>query len=80
MSEGNGKYKTSDLSVAAYMHMRGLHIDSAKRGERSGRGASFKFVLDDPEGKVQELLIEFTNSESSRYDQSLRTVKRLVFD
>ena len=79
MPEGNGIYETTDLSVAAYLFMEGLKIRSAKRAKGSGR-SSFSFVMYDPDGKAGNMILAFTNSECGRYDQALRTVKRLVFD
>lgn len=65
---------TQDLFIAAYWHMRGLRVLSARRLDRR----RYRFSFADPTGKAAELRMEFANSESARFDASQRVLKKLV--
>lgn len=64
---------TKDLALAAYLKMKGLPIVRAAR-----RGRDFEFTFRDPEDRWDPLTIEFVNSECNRYDDSMRTLKKLA--
>ena len=65
---------TNDLSFAAYLHMCGFNILEAKR-----LGKSFKFRIDlgDEVDSVVKLL--YVNSESAKFDASVRDIKKILF-
>ena len=63
---------TKDLALAAYLKMKGIPIVRATR-----RGRDFEFTFRDPDGLWDSLTIEFVNSECSRYDDSMRSLKKL---
>ena len=68
------EYKTSDLSLAAFLMMKGLVLlDANKNGPR------FQFVFDDLDGKADVLSIEYINSDFSKFDNSVRTLKKLLY-
>jgi hypothetical protein len=68
------EYKTSDLSLAAFLMMKGLVLlDANKNGPR------FQFVFDDFDKKADMLSIEYINSEFSKFDNSVRTLKKLLY-
>jgi len=68
--------ETTNLSFAAFAHMKELRI--VKATERRGRGnVEYSFGFDDPDDRWDELNIEFANSESSRFDNAVRTLKQL---
>jgi len=69
------QYETSDLALAAYLNIKELKLVSAERLE-SGR---FRFVLDDPDGLAESLAIEFFSSEFCRYDNKIRSLKKLLY-
>lgn len=73
-------YKTSDLSIAAYLHLK-RHTTEVRlrKAERSGSGR-FLFRFVDPDLVVQGLLIEYANSEAAAFDQSVRTLKKMVMN
>lgn len=68
-------YKTSDLSIAAYLMMKGMKLINAFRGANG----QFMFEFDDPDGKGLQLSIEFTNSESAVYDNHVRNLKKILY-
>ena len=68
-------YKTSDLSIAAYLMMRGMRLTSAFRGSNG----QFMFEFDDPNSEGQKFAIEFTNSESAVYDNHVRNLKKILY-
>lgn len=83
MNEGTApreaRYKTTlDLAFAGYAHMNGLRLISARQKERE-----FAFVFDDPstednqDGRWDDLMMGFANSECAKYDASIRTLKKL---
>ena len=72
MPDGNGLCDTRDLAMAAYLKMRGLAIVRATR-----RGREFDFLFRDPEGRSDELAVEFANSEAQRFNSEVRALKKL---
>ena len=68
-------YKTSDLSIAAYLMMKGMKLLDAKRAS-SGQ---FMFEFDDPQGKGVQLAIEFPGSECAVYDNHVRNLKKILY-
>jgi len=68
-------YNTSDLSIAAYLMMKGMTLQNAFRGS-SGQ---FMFEFNDPDGKGVQLAIEFTNSDCAVYDNHVRNLKKILY-
>jgi hypothetical protein len=66
-------YITTDLSLAAFLKLRGLKLLSATK-EGTGR---FQFVFQD-DGSADALALEFTNGEFSAYDANLRALKKMI--
>ena len=68
-------YKTSDLSIAAYLMMKGMKLLNAYRTSNG----QFMFEFDDPSGEGPKFAIEFTNSESAVYDNHVRNLKKILY-
>lgn len=68
------EYKTSDLALAAFLVMRGLPLLNATR--TSGK---FEFIFNDSDNKAIQLSIEFVNSEFSKFDNHVRTLKKILY-
>ena len=68
-------FKTSDLSIAAYLMMKGMRLANAFRGPNG----QFMFEFDDPDNKGHQFSIEFTNSESAVYDNHVRNLKKILY-
>lgn len=67
------KYETSDIATAAFLLMRGLRLISA-----SNPSGKYSFVFDDSDGKAQDLTLEFINSECSKFDSHLRSLRSML--
>jgi hypothetical protein len=67
-------YETSDIALAAYLKLKGLVLLKCERDKK------FCFVFDDPENKAEELAIEFINSDMRRYDDEIRSLKKIIFN
>ena len=68
-------YNTSDLSIVAYLMMKGMTLRNAYRGSNG----QFMFEFDDPDGKGVQLAIEFTNSDCAVYDNHVRNLKKILY-
>ena len=68
-------YKTSDLSIAAYLMMKGMKLSNAFRASNG----QFMFEFDDPDNEGTKFAIEFTNSESAVYDNHVRNLKKILY-
>ena len=68
-------YKTSDLSIAAYLMMKGMRLINAYRTP-SGQ---FMFEFDDPDNKGSLLAIQFTGSDCAVYDNHVRNLKKILY-
>ena len=72
----NSEYTTSDLSLAAFLLMRGISLSDA---EKSASG-KFNFSFNDPDNKCKKLSLEFLNSEFSKYDNHVRNLKKIIYN
>jgi len=68
-------YVTSDLSLAAFLSMRGLDIKKAVKLP----GGKFEFILSDPDAVAASLSLEYINSEFSKFDSQVRLIKKLLY-
>ena len=68
-------YNTSDLSIAAYLMMKGMKLQNAYRGSNG----QFMFEFEDPEGKGVQLAIEFTNRDCAVYANHVRNLKKILY-
>lgn len=66
-------YSTSDIALAAYLKLSGLRLIEC------GRADKFNFVFEDPEGKAEQMAIEFINSDMRKYDDEMRSLKKIIF-
>ncbi len=73
------RHKTTlDLAFAGFAHMNELRLVSARQ-----KGREFEFIFDDPpldeypNGRWDDLMMGFANSDCARYDASIRTLKKL---
>ena len=68
-------YKTSDLSIAAYLMMKGMKLANAFRTPNG----PFMFEFNDPTDLGHKLSIDFTNSESAVFDNHVRNLKKILY-
>tara|TARA_Y100000593_G_scaffold72619_1_gene133360 strand:- start:71 stop:292 length:222 start_codon:yes stop_codon:yes gene_type:complete len=69
------EYSTPDLSIAAFLLMKGVKLT---RAEKLSSG-KFNFTFDDPDQKCQKYALDFLNSEFSDYDNHVRNLKRMIY-
>ena len=68
-------YKTSDLSIAAYLMMKGVKLLNADRAPNG----QFMFEFDDPDSKGVQFAIEFAGSDCAVYDNHVRNLKKILY-
>lgn len=67
-------YETSDIGTAAYLLFKDLVLKSCEVGP-NGR---YIFKFEDPHQVANELSIEFLNSDFSRFDDKMRTLRKML--
>jgi len=72
--ENNNQFTTNDLSLAAYLVMRGCELRHAKQ-----LGKTFQFILDLGAHREHTLQADFINSEARRFDSAVRDLKKIMF-
>jgi len=70
----NNHFSTNDLSLTAYLVMRGCALIVAKK-----LGRSYSFIIDLGEHREQTLHADYINSESRRFDAAVRDLKKIMF-
>jgi hypothetical protein len=73
-SELGTAFSTNDLSLAAFMVVRGIKLLSAKRF-----GRTYRFVLQIDAQKAQALKMAYVNSECAKFDATVRDLKSILF-
>ena len=68
-------YITSDLPLAAYLMMRDLKLKDARRSSHG----KFEFIFFDPQSTAFSLSLEFVNSEFCKFDNHLRSLKKILY-
>jgi len=68
-------FETSDLPLTAFLVMKGLVLITAKRINNG----KFLFVLEDPEGVANKLALEYINSDFCKFDNHIRSIKKLIY-
>jgi hypothetical protein len=68
-------FQTSDLALAAYMVTKGMRLLKAER-KPTGR---YHFEIEDLEGKAEFYKMEFINSEFYKFDNNLKTLKKMIY-
>lgn len=68
-------FVTSDLPLAAYLVIKGLQIQKAKKAS----GGKFEFILDDPDEIAEGLAIEYINSDFCKFDNTIRSIKKILY-
>lgn len=69
------KFITSDLSLAAFLSMRGLGIIKCSK-TASGK---FEFIFNDSEEKASLLSLEYLNSDFCKFDNQVRILKKMLY-
>lgn len=72
----NQEYRTSDIGFAAYLKMKGYALLGASQSEGNSKRFDFRFTI--PSDKVDTERVSFSNSESQKFDSSMRMIKMLI--
>jgi len=65
-------FTTNDIGLAAYLLMKGVPVVRVKNGR------PFEFEFENKESICNKLAVEFLNSESSRFDDSVKKIKLIL--
>ena len=65
-------FLTSDIGLAAYLLMKGVSIIRVKNGR------PFQFEFENKNNICNKLSIDFLNSESSKFDDSIKKIKLIL--
>lgn len=68
-------YTTTDLPIAAYLSIKGLFLIKARKTDKG----QFEFILEDPDNIAEELALEFVNSDFCKFDNQIRSIKKLLY-
>lgn len=68
-------YKTSDLSLAAYLLMNNIQLLKAEKSKDFGK---FVFLFEDTDFKCKNLSVEFLKSDFLKYDNNIRNLKKML--
>jgi len=71
--ESKSVFVTNDMSFAAYLRLKDVRMVNAKK---LGRTFKFSFVY---ESRIEQLKIDYINSESSRHDDEIRKLKKILY-
>jgi hypothetical protein len=71
----NSVYTTHDLSIAAFLLMKGETIISVDKNGPRGR---YVFEFDNSSGHVEAIAMQFLSSECAVYDSHLRTLRGML--
>jgi len=71
-------WETKDIALAAWVSLKGEeHGIRLLKVVRNGKNSFGVFTFTDPDGKVDELIARFPNSEAQRFDSVMRSLKAL---
>ena len=68
-------FTTSDLALAAFLHMKGAPLVKADVLS-SGK---FKFIFDNTADQCESLSYAFINSECAKFDNHVRMLKKMIY-
>jgi hypothetical protein len=66
---------TSDLSLAAFLTMKGLVLIRCNKA-LTGK---FEFIFEDQDEKASLLSMDYFNSDFCRFDNNVRTLKKMLY-
>tara|TARA_Y100001963_G_scaffold160093_1_gene267760 strand:- start:11488 stop:11706 length:219 start_codon:yes stop_codon:yes gene_type:complete len=67
-------YTTSDLSLAAFLMMKGYKLVSA-----GNPGRRFEFIFEDKNSSAHSHALEYVNSEFCKFDNHLRSLRKILY-
>jgi hypothetical protein len=70
----SSQFSTNDLSFTAYLMLRGAKMIKAQK-----LGRTYKFLLDMGSLSIENLKVEWVNSECAEFDSKVRDLKKILF-
>jgi hypothetical protein len=71
-------WETKDIALAAWVSLTGEpEAIRLLKVVRNGKSSFGVFTFSDPNGKIDEVIARFPNSEAHRFDAMMRTLKAL---
>ena len=76
MSEQN-QYRTDDLALAAFLRVKGFQLSRVEKIQPNRTDSKRAFYFEVPESQLQELKLEFVNSDILRFYNEILGLKKL---
>lgn len=73
--EDSKTFETSDLPLTAFLIMKGMTLIVAKKIGSN----KFAFVIKDDQDLARTLALEYVNSEFCKFDNHIRSIKKLIY-
>ena len=72
---GESQFVTNDLSLAAFLSMRGVPLSSAGKDERTG---IYVFKFRDRQEKCEDLKVDYANSCCAQFEAAVKRLKGIL--
>jgi len=73
----HNEYRTEDLAFAAFLRVRGYNLSRVEKLNPTERNSKRAFYFDVPRDVLQELKLEFVNSDLLRFYNEQKKKKKL---
>jgi len=73
----HNEYRTEDLAFAAFLRVKGFQLNRVERTQPNRTDSKRAFYFEVPEAKLQELKLEFVNSDILRFYNEILGLKKL---
>lgn len=75
MEQETKKFITSDLSLAAFLAMKGLELVKCGKTQTG----KFEFIFKDKDNLGSNYSIEYLNSDFCKFDNHIRIIKKMLY-
>jgi hypothetical protein len=75
MEQETKKFITSDLSLAAFLTMKGVELLRCGKTQTG----KFEFIFNDKTGSCPAFSIEYLNSDFCKFDNHIRIIKKMLY-
>jgi len=71
------KYRTEDLAFAAFLRVKGYQLNRVEKLNPTKQNSKRAFYLDVPQERLQEMKLEFVNSNILRFYNEILSLKKV---
>jgi hypothetical protein len=71
------QYRTDDLALAAFLRVKGFQLSRVEKIQPNRTDSKRAFYFEVPESQLQELKLEFVNSDILRFYNEILGLKKL---